>query len=224
VVSLVPSVTESLLEWGVTPIACTRFCEQPALRHVGGTKTPDLAAIVALAPDLVVMDAEENRLEDHDALVSAGIPVHALAVRSLPDVGEQLEILATRLGVDWRSPSVEAEVPRRLQAFVPIWRRPLMGLGEPTYGSSVLRRLGVANVCAGPGPYPELTADAVRELGPDIVIAPSEPYRFGERHRAELENLAPVVFIDGRDLLWWGVRTPGALARLRAVLLAFGLA
>ena len=72
VVSLVPSVTETLLEWGIRPIACTRFCEQPDLRHVGGTKDPAVRDIVDLAPDLVVLDEEENRREDHDALVAAG--------------------------------------------------------------------------------------------------------------------------------------------------------
>ena len=72
VVSLVPSVTETLLAWGITPVAVTRFCEQPSLRAVGGTKDPDVAAIVELAPDLVVMCHEENRLEDFDALVGRG--------------------------------------------------------------------------------------------------------------------------------------------------------
>ena len=46
VVSLVPSVTETLLAWGVDVVACTRFCEKPQLRHVGGTKDPDIEAIV----------------------------------------------------------------------------------------------------------------------------------------------------------------------------------
>ena len=67
VVSLVPSSTETLLALGVDVVACTRFCEQPAIPHVGGTKNPDIAAIVALAPDLVVLDEEENRREDADA-------------------------------------------------------------------------------------------------------------------------------------------------------------
>ncbi len=55
-------------------MACTRFCEQPDLPHVGGTKDPDVDAIVALAPDLVVMCVEENRREDADALAAAGVP------------------------------------------------------------------------------------------------------------------------------------------------------
>ena len=70
VVSLVPSATETLLDWGIDPVACTRFCEQPQLTHVGGTKDPDIHAIAELGPDLVVMDREENRREDHG--VSAG--------------------------------------------------------------------------------------------------------------------------------------------------------
>ena len=64
VVSLVPSVTETLLAWGLEPVGVTRFCEQPGLRAVGGTKDPDIDAIVALAPDLVVVNDEENRRED----------------------------------------------------------------------------------------------------------------------------------------------------------------
>ena len=69
VVSLVPSSTETLLALAADVVACTRFCEQPDLFHVGGTKNPDIDAIVELRPDLVVMDREENRIEDHDALV-----------------------------------------------------------------------------------------------------------------------------------------------------------
>src|SRR5262245_35700425 len=72
VVSLVPSVTETLLDWGIRPVAVTRFCEQPGFPTVGGTKDPDVAAIVALEPDLVVVNDEENRREDADALAAAG--------------------------------------------------------------------------------------------------------------------------------------------------------
>ena len=60
VVSLVPSVTETLLAWGIKPVACTRFCEQPTLAHVGGTKDPDIGQIVALQPDLVLLDLSVN--------------------------------------------------------------------------------------------------------------------------------------------------------------------
>jgi ABC-type Fe3+-hydroxamate transport system substrate-binding protein len=218
VVSLVPSVTETLLAWGLVPAACTRFCEQPDLRHVGGTKDPDVEAIVELAPDLVVLDEEENRRQDHDALVARGVPVHVTAVRDLAHLDDQMHALADRVGATWDAigPTDEPAASRR--AWVPIWKRPWMALGEPTYGSALLRAVGIDNVAAADGAYPELGPGEALERGVDLVIAPSEPYPFGERHRGELERAAPAVFVDGRDLLWWGARTRGALERLRAVL------
>ena len=216
--SLVPSATETLLAWDVEPVACTRFCEQPQLPHVGGTKDPDLAAIADLFPDLVVLDEEENRREDHDALVASGIAVHVLAVRDLAGLDAQMVALAGAVGARWDpiGPVATPEPSRR--AWVPIWKRPWMALGEPTYGSAVLRALGIANVAAPDGAYPEVDPSSARARGADVVIAPSEPYPFAERHRAELETVAPTVFVDGRDLLWWGIRTRGALGRLTTVL------
>ena len=77
VVSLVPSLTETLISLGITPIGCTRFCEQPTIVHVGGTKDPDIDAIVAMRPDVVVMDREENRRDDADALAARRVDVFA---------------------------------------------------------------------------------------------------------------------------------------------------
>jgi ABC-type Fe3+-hydroxamate transport system substrate-binding protein len=218
IVSLVPSMTETLLAWGITPAACTRFCEQPSLLHVGGTKNPDVAAIVGLEPELVVVDAEENRKEDHDALVAAGIRVWALHIRSVDDVAEQLPELAASLGLAWRMPELPPPTETRGAAFVPIWKRPWMALGAPTYGTSLLDRIGIGNVYTDDGPYPETTLEDATRRAPSWVIAPSEPYPFAERHRAELEHVAPTVFVDGKDLVWWGARTPDAIRRLGALL------
>src|SRR5690242_19215020 len=104
VVSLVPSATETLLALGITPVACTRFCEQPSLPTVGGTKNPDVDGIVALAPDVVVMNDEENRVEDFDALVAAGIDVHNMSPRAVTDVGPALVALCERVGVEVPEP------------------------------------------------------------------------------------------------------------------------
>jgi ABC-type Fe3+-hydroxamate transport system substrate-binding protein len=219
VVSLVPSVTETLLAWGVEPVACTRFCEQPALHHVGGTKDPDVAAIGDLAPDLVVVDEEENRREDHDALVAAGLTVHVLAVRDLAGLDAQMAGLAEVVSARWEPIGPIEVAPPTRRAWVPIWKRPWMALGEPTYGSALLRTLGFDNVAAPDGAYPEVDPTAARERRADVVIAPSEPYPFAARHRPELEAAArDVRFVDGRDLLWWGERTRTALGRLRVAL------
>jgi ABC-type Fe3+-hydroxamate transport system substrate-binding protein len=216
VVSLVPSATESLLAWGVEPVAVTRFCEQPGFATVGGTKDPDVDAIIGLRPDLVVVCVEENRVEDARALESAGVELFVFEIDAVEDVERQLHALARRLGTD---PGISFTIPEtpavRWRAFVPIWRRPWMSLRSTTYGSSLLRRVGVANIFADESTrYPEVTLEDAAARRPDVVLAPSEPYPFAERHRAELEAVAPVVLVDGRDLFWWGVRTPAAVARL----------
>jgi ABC-type Fe3+-hydroxamate transport system substrate-binding protein len=226
VVSLVPSVTETLLAWGVTPVACTRFCEQPDLPHVGGTKDPDVPAIAGLAPDLVVMCVEENRREDAEALSDAGLVTASLSVDSVADVAPALRMLAGLVGAD---PGVVEEVtvgdapPGAPRAFVPIWKRPWMTMSGGTYGSSLLAAAGVANVFAGARDrYPTVTLEEARERRPDVVLAPSEPYPFAARHVPLLEKVAPVVLVDGQDLFWWGARTPAALARLRDALAGLG--
>lgn len=213
-------MTETLLDWGIEPLACTRFCEQPSLDHVGGTKDPDIDAIVARSPEIVIVDEEENRREDHDALIARGLDVWVLRIRSVADVAPQLDPLAARLGVDWSMPTLPGDVAVHRSAFVPIWKRPWMALGEPTYGSSVLGALGIVNAFADEGAYPTITLEDAVERNPDVVIAPSEPYAFSERHREELETVAPTVFVDGKDLVWWGTRTVTAIERLRNALRA----
>jgi ABC-type Fe3+-hydroxamate transport system substrate-binding protein len=219
VVSLVPSVTETLLAWGVTPVACTRFCEQPDLPHVGGTKDPDVAGIVELGPDLVVLCVEENRREDADALTEAGIATAALSIDGVADVAPALRMLAGLVGVDrGRVQGLDASAPvgERLRAFVPVWKRPWMSLAGGTYGSSLLATIGVDNVFADADDrYPIVTLEEARARRPDVVLAPSEPYPFRERHVPLLDEVAPVVLVDGQDLFWWGVRTPAAAQRLR---------
>ncbi len=222
VISLVPSVTETLLAWGVDVVACTRFCEQPQLAHVGGTKDPDIDAIVALAPDLVVVDVEENRRPDAEALEARGMRLHVTHVTALADVAPTLVALAGATGVHVRPIDLRPPVRRRLDACVLIWRRPWMTINADTYGSSVLVHLGVGNVFAGAADrYPQVTLDELAARAPSIVLLPTEPYAFKDRHVRELQLALPgtdVRLIDGADLFWWGARTPGALDRLATTL------
>jgi ABC-type Fe3+-hydroxamate transport system substrate-binding protein len=222
VVSLVPSATETLLALGLTPVACTRFCEQPGIPTVGGTKDPDVAAIVALGPDLVVVNDEENRREDADALEAAGLLLHSISPRAVADVGPAVAALAA--AVDRPAPDLvlpPAAEPRGT-AITFVWRRPWMVQAPDTYGASVLERLGWRTPHHdGPDRYPETDLPPVAALAPDLVVLPSEPYPFRSRHRAEVADAAGgarVVLVDGRDLFWWGIRTPGALARLASAL------
>lgn len=232
IVSLVPSATETLRALGVTPIACTRFCEQPDLPTVGGTKDPKLDEIVALTPDLVVVNDEENRREDADALRDAGVVLHSMSPRSVTDVGPAVRALADAVGAIVPSPFPAGEWERWLReptsragrgwVAVLIWRRPWMTMRDDTYGSSLLARLGWDNVCVGgPDRYPELTLDQLAAHHPELVLLPSEPYPFADRHVAAVAERCPgakVILVDGQDLFWWGIRTPAAVGRLRRAL------
>jgi hypothetical protein len=201
---------------GVGPVACTRFCDRPGLPTVGGTKDPDLAAIIDLAPDLVMMDREENRREDHDALVDAGVGVHVVELNDVGQLDAEMGRLAGAVGARWSAVDLGARRPARGRVWVPIWRRPWMALGAPTYGASLLAHLGWDVVTDDA--YVEEVPSNARSRGVDLVVAPDEPFPFGERHRRELEEVAPVAFVDGRDLFWWGARSADAVARLERAL------
>jgi hypothetical protein len=164
----------------------------------------------------VVVDAEENRREDYDALLSGGVEVFALHVRSLKEVDQAMTALAHRVDARWTPLDLGEPRPIRGRAFIPIWRRPYIALGRLTYGSSLLAHLGIRNVFETSDTYPEVELADVVAMGADVVLAPSEPYPFTERQRLELERVAPTTFLDGKDLFWWGSRTPEAIVRLEA--------
>jgi ABC-type Fe3+-hydroxamate transport system substrate-binding protein len=227
VVSLIPSATETLIALGVVPVACTRFCEQPGVPVVVGTKNPDVAAIVAVKPDLVVVNDEENRWQDATALIDAGLSVHSMSPRSVHEVAAEVRALAERVDAavpepfgadDWDAWMASVLSPRWYDAFVAVWRRPWMSLASDTYGSSLLDVLGVTNVFADSlERYPEVTLGEVAARAPNLIVLPSEPYEFGPGHVPEVAREVtgvPIVFVDGRDLFWWGIRTPAAAARL----------
>lgn len=231
VVSLVPSATETLLALGTAPVACTRFCEQPGIPTVGGTKDPRVDDIVALAPDLIVVNDEENRYEDAARLLDVGLRLHSMSPRSVAEVGPCVAELAAAVGAETPAPFGDDEwdawlaatrQPSRAAVCTLLWRRPWTSMAGDTYGSSVLDHLGLVNVLAGEAArYPEVSLDEVAGLAPDLVVLPSEPYPFKAHHADEVGAALPqgrVVLVDGRDLFWWGTRTPDAADRLRAAL------
>ncbi len=225
VVSLVPSATETIVAFGIMPVGCTRFCDLDGVPRVGGTKRVGIDAVVDLAPDLVVVNDEENRIEDADALVARGLRLHDMSPRSVADVGPAVLSLASALAVDvpepfadWTAWMTATGRSQQAVAFVPVWRRPYMSLAADTYGSSLLAHVGVGNVFADAGErYPEVELAAVAQRDPGLALLPSEPYEFTAAHIPEVQAALPqarVALVDGRDLFWWGIRTPGAVERL----------
>ena len=176
VVSLVPSVTGSLFDLGLGQclVGVTDFCVYPpagvaGLPKLGGTKNPDRERLLALQPDLVIVNQEENRREDVEALRAAGLAVwvtfpstvrEALNVLwgmiRLFNVPQQGRTLAA-LERSYEITSQAAANMRAVGVFCPIWRDPpaaegpavwWMTANRDTYLHDVLRICGGRNVFA----------------------------------------------------------------------------
>jgi hypothetical protein len=138
VVSLVPSLTEAIA--ATAPrllVGVTNWCSHPPglrVARVGGTKSPDVAAIAALAPDLVVANEEENRPADIAQLRALGLAVWVTRIRELTDAFSSLHRMITLAcgtawgralpGIrppgppgSWRRPAS----PRRVETLRPAW-------------------------------------------------------------------------------------------------------
>lgn len=233
VVSLVPSLTESIAETRRDLlVGATDWCTHPAdldVVRIGGTKNPDIDAILALAPDLVVANEEENRAPDLQALRDKGLAVWATKVRDLDGSFRSLERMLAACGLpqpDWLEAAtaawrdvVQVAPARRMRAVVPIWRRPWMALGRDTFAGDVLRRLGVDNVLADAKErYPRF--DPADLPAVDLVVLPDEPYRFTAADGPEAFPDVPSALVDGRYLTWYGpslaISPQRLLSQLRA--------
>ena len=214
VVSLVPSLTEAVAATHRDLlVGATDWCTHPAdlsVTRVRGTKNPDVDAIVALRPDLVLANAEENRAPDLDALRAAGVVVYVTDIRTLDDAFASLRRMLAVCGfprVGWLDAAADAwaavpSPPVRRRAVVPIWRRPWMAVGRDTFTGAVLARLGVDNALADdPERYPRVDPAALPPH--DLVVLPDEPYRFTADDGPEA-FAAPSVLVSGRLLTWYG--------------------
>ncbi|MEI5099621.1 helical backbone metal receptor [Streptomyces sp. PmtG] len=237
VVSLVPSLTEAVAE--TVPgalVGATDWCSHPGdldalgVARVGGTKNPAVPAIVALAPDLVLANEEENRAPDLAALRAAGLTVLVTEVRGLEQAFRELSRVLVACGGParprwlaraeeaWRDPVVP---PVRLRAAVPVWRKPWMVLGRDTFAGDLLRRLGVDNAYAGHAErYPRVPLDDLRAAAIDLVVLPDEPYRFTPEDGPEAFPALPAALVSGRHLTWYGPSLGEAAAVLSGALRA----
>jgi ABC-type Fe3+-hydroxamate transport system substrate-binding protein len=218
VVSLVPSLTEAVaLSVPGVLAGATDWCSRPAdldVARVGGTKNPEVEQIVALAPDLVIANEEENRAPDLAALRAAGVEVLVTEVRDVQQAFRELTRVLDACGARsrprWLDEAEEtwstlSAPERRTTAVVPIWRRPWMVLGRDTFAGDVLARLGVDHVHAThPDRYPRIPLDALRAAAPDVVVLPDEPYRFTSDDGPEAFPGLPCALVSGRHLTWYG--------------------
>ena len=243
IVSLIPSTTETLCVLGLADalVGVTAYCREPAAitrtkTRIGGEKDPDLDAIRALAPDLVIANVEENVAAHVETLRGWGIPVWVTyprtvdeALAMIRDLGEVTgaRAAAARLLAELTPlvARVRAAVGRRppVPVFYAIWRDPYMTVSGDTYVHDVLALCGAANVFADATTrYPAVTLEEVAARRPGVIVLPDEPFRFRAIHVRDFDAYPDVpavrdgrvVLVDGKPFTWHGPRLAEALRTL----------
>ena len=234
IISLVPSVTELLVQWGLTSklVGRTRYCIAPkwiraTVPEVGGTKDPNFQRIADLKPDLVILEKDENSKSVADALTGLGIAWLALEIRSVADCRAAWLALGKQLGAMDQAKARVAELKKLLKpkpeagprTLTLIWKDPWISAGPDTYVGDLVRCAGFTPI--GAGRYPRLSEEELDALDPDVILLPTEPYRFSKRHAAELQKRFPyakIHVVDGQAMTWYLSRTELGLECLRALL------
>lgn len=211
IVSLVPSLTESIAyDAPDRLVAVTDWCTHPAdlaAVRIGGTKKPDLDRIIALRPDVVVANKEENKREDVDALAAAGVPVYVTSPDTLDEALTSIAhlLMAVELPrgawIDTAARVWEHPVPElqgvRTACF--IWRKPWMAVGSHTFSGDLIERLGLHNVVTQPR-YPKTDPS----VSADLILLPDEPYPFSVSDGPEAFAGRRCALFEGRYLTWYG--------------------
>lgn len=222
IVSLVPSLTETLVDLGLGNDICgiTKFCVHPddlkkRVKIIGGTKNPRLNDIIALNPDLIIANKEENRQDDITVLRQHS----QVYVSDIKNFGDIVDFLKEMTSITSGKASQELTLQiQNLKApdfrqIIPvcylIWQVPYMSVGNDTFIHFMLERYGFSNVFSSQMRYPETSIAEIRDLNPDVIMLSSEPYPFRDKHKLELQALFPdslVVLVDGEMFSWYGSR------------------
>lgn len=196
VVSLVPSLTETVVALGGAPqlVGRTRFDEHPAIAavpSVGGTVNPDVEAILEKRPDLVISWADADARALSERFESFGIPVYAARARSLADFERHALALGALLGRAGAAVELVAHVRARLddvrvevseetrpKVLFVVWPKPLITTGRGTFADELIRTVGARGLFDDlEDPWPTVSMEAVLERKPDVVIVASEHAR-----------------------------------------------
>ncbi|AWI76676.1 cobalamin-binding protein [Parazoarcus communis] len=237
IVSLVPSLTELVCELGLSDVLVGRtgFCIHPreTLRKVtkiGGTKDVKLEAVRALEPTHLIVNIDENRRETVEALAGF-VPNVIVTHPCVPQdnfglyqlfggiFGREAEAAALSAGLREaldEAAAVKAEHGDEAVLYL-IWREPWMTVSRATYISAMLGAVGWQSLPAEDEPrYPELDWTAPWMRAVERVFLSSEPYRFTDRHLAEVGVLSqrPSCLIDGEMASWYGSRAVEGLRYL----------
>lgn len=223
IISLVPSQTELLLDLGLDErvVGVTKFCVHPkdrvrAKAKIGGTKKFQFDIIDSLQPDLILGNKEEN-YEDGIKRLAADYPVWMSDVAGWESAMEMILSIGDLVDERRSAARLVREIRQgfeKVKLFAPartlylIWRNPWMAAGKNTFIDTVLSKIGLVN-CLHHERYPELSWGEIKDLSPEIILLPSEPFPFQHDHVTELQYLLPparIILVDGEMFSWYGSR------------------
>ena len=237
IVSLCPSLTELVFDLGHGDelVGRTKFCVHPAdkvgaVEKVGGTKNPKIDRIIELAPDLVLLNEEENRREDAEALRAAGVQCHVSFPHTALDTAQMVRSIAAAIDAKAQGERIARDIEARHDRVVKsaadrepvsyaylIWREPWMTVNADTFVSALLGDVGGRNAFASAAErYPAITPEDLTSASPDMVLLSTEPFPFQPTHADELARLTGIErdrfeIVDGEMLSWHGSRTPAGI-------------
>lgn len=197
IVSLLPSLTETVCELGQCHrlVGVDRYSNFPAqvkaLPQLGGGIDPNIEAVVAMRPDVVVMATSSRGVQRLEAL---GLKVVALEPRTAADAQRVMGKLGQLLEVPdaqrvWRA--IDAGVSAAAQSLPPaaknlrVYYEVSVGgyaAGTSSFIGETMQRLGVKNIITPAlGPFPRINPEYVVRANPDLVM-------IGSRNAAGLET------------------------------------
>lgn len=223
IISLVPSQTELLYFLGVSPIAQTIFCVHPTEKFksatkIGGTKKLNIAKILALKPDLIIGNKEENDQTQIEELAKS-TNVWLSDIYNLDDAFIMMEEVGLLIGKKLQSKQLVKKIKDKFNTLASkkskksclylIWREPYMAAGQSTFINAILQVFGYKNVLPAASRYPAISSTDLLILNPEIILLSSEPYPFKQKHIRELQKILPkseVRLVNGELFSWYGPR------------------
>lgn len=190
VITIAPSLTETIVALGAGDrlVGVSRFDEQPEVAkvtRVGGFSDPSLETIIALKPDLVVVQKGPGNQKPVETLASLGIPVLALPLTTVEDTFDAMKDLGHVLGLDEKALALvnvlqhtRSEIRARGKArakhptvLLVYGFSPLVVAGPGSFAHELLEDCGALNAAASATTaYPTYSLEKVVQLAPDIII------------------------------------------------------
>jgi len=189
IVALAPNLAEIVYALGAQDrlFGVSNYSDYPSAAkskpRVGMPVDPNLEAIVAAHPDIVLITTQGNRRETADELARLGIAVYATNPHSVESMLESIEHIGDVIGATAQAESVIKNLRRRLDvlqsklANVPVARvffvvgeSPLISLGEHTFIADALRYAGAQSVVHAKQDWPQISSEEVVRLNPDYLV------------------------------------------------------